>query len=141
MSIESRVIGGVLTALMVGSLGAQPKAERADFGKREFNTNCASCHGWSGRGDGPVASLLTKRPTDLTQLAKLNGGVFPMARVYDSIEAGSIATHGTRDMPVWGLDYRIQAADYYQDVPYDPEAYVRARILALIEYVNRLQVK
>lgn len=41
----------------------------------------------------------------------------------------------------WGRDYRIKAAEYYFDVPYDPEVYVRGRILALIDYINRIQAK
>ncbi len=44
-------------------------------------------------------------------------------------------------MPVWGTAYRIQAAEHYMDAPYDPESYVRARVLALIEYINRMQSK
>jgi hypothetical protein len=35
----------------------------------------------------------------------------------------------------------MKAGEYYMDVPYDSEAYVRARILALIDYISRLQVK
>ena len=31
--------------------------------------------------------------------------------------------------------------DSYMDVPYDPEVYVRTRILSLVEYLNRLQLK
>lgn len=52
-----------------------------------------------------------------------------------------VPVHGTRDMPVWGRAYKIEAAEHYVDVAYDPEAYVRARVLALIEYINRLQAK
>ena len=47
--------------------------------------------------------------------------------------------HGPRDMPVWGRDYQIKAGEHYGDVAYDPEVYVRGRILALIDYLNRLQ--
>ena len=32
-----------------------------------------------------------------------------------------------------------KAAQNHADVDYDPEAFVRARILALIEYLSRLQ--
>jgi hypothetical protein len=35
----------------------------------------------------------------------------------------------------------MQAAEYYMEVPYNSEAYVRARILALAEYMNRMQAK
>jgi hypothetical protein len=75
----------------------------------------------------------------LTQLAKSNGGVFPVNRVYETIEGANVPSHGSRDMPIWGMDYRIKAAEYFVDVPYDSEAYVRARILTLLEYINRLQ--
>ena len=44
-------------------------------------------------------------------------------------------------MPSWGLAYRIQAGEHFMDVPYDPEAYVRIRVLSLIEYISRLQAK
>ena len=44
-------------------------------------------------------------------------------------------------MPTWGSVYRSRAAEYYVDAPYDPNAFVRARTLASIEYISRLQVK
>jgi hypothetical protein len=71
-------------------------------------------------------------------MSKRNGGVFPFAKTYEVIEGAGVG-HGTREMPIWGQDYSIRAAEYYVDVPYNSEAYVRARILALVEYLNRLQ--
>ena len=44
-------------------------------------------------------------------------------------------------MPIWGADYKVKGAEYYMEIPYDPEAYVRTRILAVTEYVYRLQAK
>lgn len=44
-------------------------------------------------------------------------------------------------MPVWGYQFRVQAGEYYGEVPYDPEVYVRTRVLALIDYISRLQAK
>jgi len=73
-------------------------------------------------------------------MAKRNGGVFPVAKSYEVIE-GAGPGHGTRDMPIWGMDYSVKAAEYYIDVPYDREAFVRGRILSLIEYLHRLQAK
>lgn len=137
--LKTLVIGAAYTAFM-GSPLAQ-KIERIDFGKREFDANCASCHGGNGKGNGPLAELLSKRPTDLTTLAKRNDGLLPMARLYEVIDGANVPLHCTRDMPVWGRDYKIEAAAYYVDVPYDPEAYVRTRILSLLEYIHRLQVK
>lgn len=114
---------------------------KTDFGKAEYEGNCAVCHGVSGKGGGPLSELLKRSASDLTTLQKRNGGIFPIARVYETIEGVGVAEHGTRDMPVWGREYSIKAAEYYRDVPYNPEAYVRARILALAEYLSRLQVK
>ena len=134
-SIKLSLIG---LALCSSAVLAQQKV---DFGKREFEANCASCHGVTGKGNGVVVPYLSKSPPDLTLLAKNNQGVFPMARLYDVIEGANVPAHGSRDMPVWGRDYRIKDAEHYIDVPYDAEAMVRARILALLEYLNRLQVR
>lgn len=134
-SIKLSLIG---LALCSGAVLAQQKV---DFGKREFEANCASCHGVTGKGNGVVVPYLSKSPPDLTLLAKNNQGVFPMARLYEVIEGVNVPAHGTRDMPVWGVDYRIKDAEYYVDVPYDAAGLVRARILALLEYVNRLQAR
>jgi mono/diheme cytochrome c family protein len=114
---------------------------KGDLGKREYDANCAACHGVSGKGNGPLGELLKRSASDLTTLQKRNGGVFPMARTYEIIEGAGVPEHGTRDMPIWGREYSIKAAEYYMDAPYNQEAYVRARILTLLEYVSRLQVK
>jgi mono/diheme cytochrome c family protein len=117
-------------------------AQKTDFGKQLYETKCASCHGLKGRGDGPVKAWLTKSPPDLSALAKANSGILPVEAMYSMIEGiKGPAVHGARDMPVWGPGFRIEAAEYYIDTPYDSDVYVRSRILALIEYINRLQVK
>jgi high-affinity iron transporter len=40
-------------------------------GREIYQANCTSCHGSSGRGDGPVAVALTPRPQDLADAAAL----------------------------------------------------------------------
>jgi len=44
-------------------------------------------------------------------------------------------------MPVWGMDYTIQAAEALPDLPYNQAVYVRTRIMSLLEYLNQLQAK
>ncbi len=114
-----------------------------DFGQREFQRSCASCHGTSGKGDGVLVPYLRRSPPDLTQLTKNNQGVFPFQRLYDVIEGGKLPAHGSRDMPVWGRQYRMEDAEYHADstVPYDPEALARSRILGLLEYLHRIQAR
>jgi mono/diheme cytochrome c family protein len=116
--------------------------QRVDVGKREFETNCAVCHGVNAIGGGLYTAHLKITPPDLTILAKRNGGVFPINDVYEAIDGRKqIAPHGTRDMPIWGTRYSIRAAEHYVDVPYEGEAYVRNRILLLIDYLYRIQQK
>lgn len=130
-------------ALAMAQQKSQPKAGKpVDFGKSEYETKCASCHGLKGKGDGPASIYLNRKPSDLSLLAKNNNGVLPVERMYEVITGGvGVPVHGTRDMPVWGTAYRIQAAEHYVDTPYDPESYVRGRVLTLIEYISRIQTK
>jgi mono/diheme cytochrome c family protein len=116
--------------------------DKVGVGKFEYQSNCAVCHGSDGKGAGAYVDFLKTTPPDLTQLSKKNGGVFPLERVYSVIDGRQeMKGHGPRDMPIWGKDYQIKAGEYYVDLGYDPEAYVRGRILALIDYLNRLQAK
>ena len=80
---------------------------------------------------------------DLTELSKKNNGVFPFKRVYETIDGTqNVMAHGTQLMPVWGPRYKVEVGrSFYDDFRADPEAFVRARILALTEYVYRLQAK
>lgn len=127
--------------VLAGQALAQARPAAFDPGKREFDNSCASCHGSTGKGGGPLVPFLTRSPPDLTLLAKNNGGVLPMSRLYDVIDGAEVPGHGSRDMPVWGRDYRIKDAEYFMEAPYNAEAHVRARILGLLEYINRIQAK
>jgi mono/diheme cytochrome c family protein len=132
-------------AVSVGSVSAQDR----DIGKIEYQSNCASCHGIGAKGDGPMSTELKRRPTDLTVLAKRNNGVFPLNSVYRIIDGrDAIPSHGTREMPVWGyrfvppqhFDLKL-TDDYIYMAPTSPEPVVHARILAVIDYLNRIQEK
>ncbi|MDP2006838.1 MAG: c-type cytochrome [Rubrivivax sp.] len=113
---------------------------RPDLGKREFENNCAVCHASDAKGKGPYNHYLKTDAPDLSQLAKRNGGVFPVARLYDVIEGAGVG-HGSRDMPIWGQEYRVKAGEYFGDLPYNEAAFVSGRILALIEHLSKLQAK
>jgi len=116
-------------------------ADKVDLGKREYDSNCIACHGKDLKG-GAYVDFLKVTPPDLTQLSKKNGGVFPLERVYAVIDGRQeVKAHGPRDMPIWGRDYQIKAGEHYVDMNYDPEAFIRGRIFALIDYLNRMQAK
>lgn len=138
----------IAAALVMGAngiVGAAEKKSKADYGKREYQNSCVLCHGADGKGGGSVLDLLKKTPSDLTALSRKNNGVFPFERVYAMIDGREMVKgHGDRDMPAWGNRYSsdtVKAAEYYVDVPYDMEMYARSRILALIDYLNRIQAK
>jgi mono/diheme cytochrome c family protein len=107
--MRTKAIGAILLAVLFAATGSASAAEKAvrkiDLGKTEYESNCASCHGLTGKGDGTLKPYLTKSSTDLTLLAKQNGGVFPINRVYEVIDGRTdVKAHGGRDMPVWGRD-------------------------------------
>jgi mono/diheme cytochrome c family protein len=88
-----------------GGLRDQPDAE-AKKGQVLYAQYCRSCHGDEAKGDGPAASALKVRPTDLTQIAKKYNG-FPADKVMDSIDGEKYTVgHGSREMPVWGRRFR-----------------------------------
>jgi cytochrome c len=73
---ETAVIALVLFG--VGTVGLA--ADKVDLGKREYDTNCAVCHGATGKGDGPFASMMNVRIPPLTALALYNPATLARAR-------------------------------------------------------------
>jgi mono/diheme cytochrome c family protein len=107
-----------------------PALANAPDGAALFASYCASCHGRSGRGDGPMVATLRRAPADLTKFTMRNGGVFPQARVARIIDGRDVASHGDGEMPVWGNVFRREGADA------DGAA---ARIDALVRFLARIQ--
>ncbi len=141
----------LMTASFTAVFVTAVQAEDLDIGKAEFQSLCASCHGADGKGKGPVSEQLKISPADLTILAKNNNGVFPTNAVYETIYGSkTIAAHGTREMPIWGERFNpIMNLPHIVDPTYDAldpsresrEVVVRTRILAVIDYLNRIQQK
>ena len=136
-----------IAAALTGALLALPfvaAAQDATIGEREYMNSCAQCHGPDGTGGGVMAGYLTGSLPDLTQLQAGNDGVFPVARLYEVIAGTDTASiHGTSEMPAWGRRYDAQAPQMLGDMftPADQEAFVRGRILALVEYISTLQAE
>jgi len=138
-----KIAMAVLVAGVFGIAGCA-YAQKGDFGKSEYNSSCAVCHGPLGKGDGPYVSLGEGIASDLTTLAKRNSGVFPVQQIYEFIDGRRmVRAHGAKDMPIWGSRYTPGNPEGYFVGPdyYNPEAVVQIRILALTDYLYRLQVK
>ncbi len=101
-------------------------------GQNAFLDDCASCHGKSAKGDGPLKSFLTVKPPDLTQIAKRNKGNFDFWKVYGTIDGRHmLRAHGGNEMPVWGTKYPREWGF----------AGTRARYIELIFYLQSIQEK
>lgn len=115
-------------------------AEEELIGSDEYRLSCLNCHGVGGKGNGPMAEFLIKKPSDLTVLSKNNKGEYPFLTVYQTIDGRvQVPGHGDRDMPIWGMRYLIEDARRYGG--FGGEEVVRARILQLVYYIQMLQQK
>lgn len=113
------------------------KPTSAASGKQMYSTYCAVCHGADGRGTGPASTAMKSQPTDLTTLAKDNGGKFPDTHVVSVLQFGvETPAHGSQDMPVWGPALRSMAKGTSA-----PGAQEQQRIANLTDYLKSLQQK
>ncbi len=128
-------LGMVLVALFAlpsaGLAGAED-SPAVDWGRDLYMSYCVSCHGWTGKGDGPAGLALKSPPTDLTQLSARNGGEFPTTEVKRYIEGEAlIQAHGSRQMPVWGKIFRRESTG----------SEARMQYFALAKFLESIQVK
>src|SRR4029077_16159684 len=121
--------------------GAQSDPEaalrtRLSKGRLAYRIHCASCHGETGKGDGPMVDVLKVHPADLTRLAASHDGLFPRDEVYEAIDGRrTIAGHGPAGMPVWGLFFQVPC----HDMPQERE--VQEKILDLLAWLEMIQEK
>ena len=126
----------LLFALWPLAQAAEDEPGVAARGRASFNLYCSSCHGKTGRGDGPLASALKVPPADLTRLASRHGGKYPADWVYARIDGREpVAAHGPSYMPVWGLSFQDPGKVANQ------ETMVESRIRDLVVYLATLQEK
>lgn len=141
--MKLKLVGAI--ALSVAMAMPASAADTATLGQSEYRNSCAACHGADGRGTGAIAEFLKQRVPDLTMLAKQNNGVFPFERVYQTVDGRKdVLAHGTREMPVWGSRFKMQASEVQANEMLskrDIDSITRARILALIEYIYSMQSK
>ena len=137
-TIGQRVFFAFLASALVSLTTGTALA--ANSGKRDYEHNCAVCHGTDGKGNGEAVRVLVGlEPGDLTQLSKEHGGKFPADAVYRAIDGrDEVSAHhlGRRRMPVWGLDFQLGAERSPESEPR-----LKQRISALVDYVETMQEK
>ncbi len=132
MSLKNFVIIAMSSALL--SVPALAKDQTPIVsGEDEFMWNCAECHGFGGRGDGPLAEVLIKRPSDLTQLAKKNMGVYPAETVFAMISGREgVVGHQSFQMPRFWQRFQQTEGERGFDKP-------EVRIKAIVDYLATIQ--
>lgn len=98
----------LLASMVVAQEPEAPNRGAAAVGSTLFRSYCASCHGTSAVGDGPVAEYLKVKPADLTRIAARRGGEFPYSTVVKMIDGREkVKGHGHGEMPVWGDAFQV----------------------------------
>lgn len=123
---------GVALALASGTWASVAGASRQEpamaRGRQLYRTHCATCHGASGQGDGPMVQYLRVPPANLTTLAARHKGAFPAEVVHRAIDGRqSVRGHGDSAMPIWG------------DALAPAESGVTERIRELVAYLESIQ--
>ena len=137
--MASVVFAGVLAAAAPAAAQlpdvTPQELKQAIPGGEVYRTYCASCHGAAGRGDGPLAGAMTRKPANLTEIAKRNGGVYPRELVFKVIDGREkVKGHGGADMPDWGETFKRSRDG-------GDEERVKTVIKSLVDYLETIQLR
>jgi mono/diheme cytochrome c family protein len=90
------------------------KADAAATGKGLYETNCLSCHGPKGEGDGPASASLTPKAANLLEGLREDDIAF----VFYRISEGGMQAPFNSSMPAWkdslSEDQRWQIITYLE---------------------------
>lgn len=130
------LMAGAAGAALAGLVAACAPEAQPTGAARDYADYCAACHGPTGRGNGPQAVGMQPAPTDLTQLAAADGGVFPKSRVMGQL-VGYTMGRSESHMPVFDV-LREGPVVMYDDGSGQRVA-TPARLVALADYLQTLQ--
>jgi len=130
-SLQRRSKACLAASLFLWATGAGAEELSSYSGAELYQRFCASCHGRSGQGNGPVASELKVTVPDLTRIAHRHGGDFPAEDVRRIIDGRTVhMAHGTRTMPIWGYEFRAAQGEQPAD----------ELVIRLVEYLRSIQI-
>lgn len=127
----------LIVALFLPGLPAMAQDIRA--GEETYLRYCATCHGLDASGHGPMRSVLTVQPADLTRLTAENGGVFPLFRVVQRIDGRDpLVAHGS-PMPIYGDLFEGRDTSLKTDA--GQPVMTSGPVVDLVAYIRTLQVE
>ncbi len=109
----------------------------AESGQKLYERYCSSCHGLSGKGDGPAADTLNPKPANLTGIARRAQSKADWGKVASFIDGRiAVAAHGSRKMPIWGkeLGEKIPEQELREEM-------IRGDLAAIVDYLKSIQSK
>jgi len=135
------VVALVGSAAAAASAGDDPAIAQ---GKTLYGEYCTSCHGADGKG-------ISGKGSDLTTIAKSNGGKFPFYDVMlqisgrrptgqnqdTSLPGSSTRPHGDGKMPSWGEIFAKQEGTTALDL----QLQTTGKIMLITEYLQSIQQK
>lgn len=100
-AIHTLVVAGLVTIALGLHSNLTSAAGNASKGKALYASQCASCHGAQGKGNGPAAAALNPKPVDLTDKAVM--GKLTDQQLFDVIKKGGVAIGKSAMMPPAGV--------------------------------------
>jgi mono/diheme cytochrome c family protein len=121
----------LLGLLLITATGTATADEVAQ-GSALYLQYCASCHGLTAEGNGPMARALTTPPANLRRLSERYGNPLPEDQIARFIDGrADVKAHGPRDMPVWGK--------WFYSEGQGSERQVKDLIAKLVAYLQSIQ--
>lgn len=108
-------------------------------GRALYMSYCATCHGTTGIGDGPMARAMTKPPKNLTLIKVRHGDSFPRAKIMSIIDGYARSDLDGPGMPEFGA---LLEGDL---IPFDSGdgkmTPTPRKLVALLEYLESIQAE
>jgi len=123
------------TAVVIKQVPLTYKEVALKNGHEMYDHLCAACHGLTGKGDGPAASVLSNPVPDLTQLGVVTGSNHhaQLEHVISGIDR--TAHKDIVGMPLWFREFQYVRRDKFGR---PRTMYANLKVHSLAEYVEEL---
>ncbi len=92
------IVLAVAAGLIITTHAVRAGSGNPEAGKATYQNLCLSCHGKTGKGDGPVGQYLTPKPADLGKVVAEHDDAY-LSKV---IGKGGASVGKSPSMPAWG---------------------------------------